>query len=104
MYWESKFEPCNSQDTSRHPSSGGDVCVIDLDGFFEPPPISTLGSPTFARPVRASGAVDPVFDPVSLTVTGKPNAKFAEGTSVFALSSAALDHPSAAPPGSAALP
>jgi hypothetical protein len=80
--------------------SGGDVGVIDSDGFLEPPPISTPGSPTFARPVLASGAVDPG----TLTVTGKPSAKFEEGTSVFALSSATLDHPSAACPGSSVLP
>jgi hypothetical protein len=80
--------------------SGGDVGVIDSDGFLEPPPISTFGSPTFARPVIASGAVDAG----TLTVTGKPNARFAEGTSVFALSAATLDHPSAACPGSSVLP
>ena len=81
--------------------SGGDVGVIDADGFLEPAPISTFGSPTFAKPVIASGAVDLT----TLTVTGKPNAKFAEGTSVFALSSANADHPSAAHcPGASALP
>jgi hypothetical protein len=80
--------------------SGGDVGVIDSDGFLEPPPIGTFGSPTFARPVLASAAVDPE----TLTVTGKPNAKFEQGTDVFALTSDSLDHPSAACPGSDVLP
>lgn len=71
--------------------SGGGVGVIDQDGFLEPPPIVDFGSQTFAKPVIASGAVDVG----TLTITSKPNAKFAEGTSVFALSSANATHPSA---------
>ena len=72
--------------------SGGDHGVITASGELEPPPLADPARPNFARPVIASGAVDVG----TLTVTDKPNAKFPEGTSVFAAVAANSDHPSAA--------
>jgi hypothetical protein len=73
--------------------SGGEVGVIDENGFLEPAPLEAFGTNTFAKPVIASGAVD--LD--TLTVTDKPNVKFEDGTSVQGgLNSATADHPSAA--------
>jgi hypothetical protein len=82
--------------------SGGGHGVITEDGFLEPPPISSDPTAhTFARPVIASGSVDVN----TFTITDKPNNKFEEGTSVFALSSDNVDHPSAEHcPGAASLP
>jgi len=72
--------------------SGGGVGVIGEDGDLEPPGLAVFGTKTFARPVIASGAVDPT----DFTVTSKPNTKFAEGTSVLEpLSSADATHQSA---------
>jgi hypothetical protein len=71
--------------------SGGDHGIITASGELEPPPIADPSKETFARPVIASGAVDLG----SLTVTDKPNAKFPEGTSVFAAVAGTSDHPSA---------
>ena len=71
--------------------SGGDVGAIDEDGFLEPRPLAEFGSKTFAKPVLASGAVDPN----TLQVTDKPNAKFAEGSDALALTSDDADHASA---------
>jgi hypothetical protein len=83
--------------------SGGGHGVITEEGFLEPPPISTEGSPQFATPVLRSGAV--AITGTGPTVTGKPNNKFEEGTSALALSSDNVDHPSAEHcPGAASLP
>lgn len=87
--------------------SGGDVGVIDENGFLEPAPIEDFGGTTpsagraAARPVIATGAVElNTFE-----VTGHPANKFEEGTSAFALSSSSVDHPSAEHcPGASSLP
>ena len=71
--------------------SGGAVGVISDDGHLEPPGVADPTKSSFARPVIASGAVD-LSD---FTITGKPNTKFAEGSSVFALDSSNATHPSA---------
>ena len=71
--------------------SGGGVGAIDEDGFLEPEPLADFEKQTFAKPVLASGAVDPE----TLTVTDKPNAKFAEGSSALALTASDATHPSA---------
>ena len=72
--------------------SGGGVGTIGADGHLEPPGLSDpTKEQSFARPVLASGAVD-VSD---FTITSKPNAKFAEGSDVFALNSSNATHPSA---------
>lgn len=71
--------------------SGGGVGVIDENGELLPAPLVDFGSGTFAKPVIASGAVDLG----TLTVTGKPNVKYQEGSSVFTLDSSNVDHPSA---------
>lgn len=71
--------------------SGGDVGVIGEDGHLAPPAITDFDSPAFARPVIASGAVDPA----TLTVTDTPNTKYEEGSSVFDLDSSNVDHASA---------
>jgi hypothetical protein len=87
--------------------SGGGVGVISASGFLFPPGVtggSNANAGNFAKPVEASGAVEGTFP--NLTVTSKPNAKFAEGTNpLTGLSEATADHPSAAHcPGAAALP
>jgi hypothetical protein len=71
--------------------SGGGVGVIGEDGHLRPPPITTFGHPAFAKPVIASGAVDPG----TFTVTDKPNTKYKEGSDIFALDSTNVDHASA---------
>lgn len=85
--------------------SGGGVGVIDSNGFLNPPGI-TGGSnaDNFAKPVIASGAVQGTFP--NITVTDKPNAKYAQGTNaITGLSAATVTHPSAAHcPGASALP
>ena len=80
--------------------SGGDVGIIDENGHLEPVPLTDMAgtSPSagraFAKPVLASGAVDPTAGPPP-EVTNKPNAKFEEGTLVTDITSANADHPSA---------
>jgi len=71
--------------------SGGGVGAIGADWHLEPAGLADPDKPSFARPVIASGAVD-VSD---FTITSKPNTKFAEGSSVFALDSSNATHPSA---------
>ncbi len=71
--------------------SGGGVGAIGEDGHLEPAGLSDMSKSSFARPVIASGAVDLA----TFTIADKPNTKFAEGSSVFALSSANATHPSA---------
>ena len=72
--------------------SGGGVGTIGADGHLEPPGLADMTKPqSFARPVIASGAVD-LSD---FTISSKPNTKFAEGSSVFALDSGNATHPSA---------
>jgi hypothetical protein len=81
--------------------SGGGVGVISTSGFLRPPGISDPTAGNFAQPVIASGAVNLT----TLTVTDKPNVKWEQGTSVFALSAASATSPSAEHcPGAAALP
>ena len=80
--------------------SGGDVGIINEDGHLEPVPIEDMEgtSPSagraFAKPVVASGAVDPTAGPPP-EVTDKPNAKFEEGTPVTEITPENADHPSA---------
>ena len=80
--------------------SGGDVGVIDENGYLEPVPLTDMlgTSPSegraFAKPVLASGAVDPTAGPPP-EVTDKPNAKFEDETPVNAITSATAIHPSA---------
>jgi hypothetical protein len=80
--------------------SGGDVGVINENGYLEPPPIEDMAGTTpsegraFAKPVLASGAVDVTAGPPP-EVTDKPNAKFQEGTPVNAITAENADHPSA---------
>ena len=72
--------------------SGDDVGVIDGDGFLEAPGVSDMSKSNFAAPVIASGAVAPFP-----FISDKPNAKFAEGTSIFGgLDASTDDHPSGA--------
>jgi|GEM_PF-5683482 len=87
--------------------SGGDVGVIDENGFLEPAPIEDFAGTTpsagraAARPVIATGAVDLG----TFLLTDHPANKFEEGTHVFALSGSNADHPSAEHcPGAASLP
>jgi hypothetical protein len=69
--------------------SGGDVGVI-TGLALEAPGVSTFGTPAFARPVLASGAVD-----FPLT-TDKPNVKVLPGLDAptFEVSADTIDHPS----------
>jgi hypothetical protein len=71
--------------------SGGGVGVITTSGFLEPPGVNDPSRPSFARPVIASGAVDPT----TLTVTDRPNTKYPAGTSVLTLGTTGPSHPSA---------
>jgi hypothetical protein len=81
--------------------SGGDKGTFE-EAFLEPPGITNSSqgeandnSDNFAKPVLASGAVAraPPGRPV---VTDKPNAEFEADTRVDQLSSATVDHASAA--------
>ena len=76
--------------------SGGNVGVIDSNGFLEPRGI-TGGSQAnnFAQPVRSTGVVVGTFP--NLTVGTSPAAKFAPGTNALTgLNSSTVTHPSAA--------
>ena len=94
--------------------SGGGVGVVSEDGFLEPPGISDPTKQNFAQPVLASGATtEPDGDGV-IHISGKPNAKYPEGTEVVdvipgppisLLNVSESDHPSAEHcPGAADLP
>ena len=94
--------------------SGGGVGVIGDDGFLEPPGIIDPTEDNFARPVVASGATtEPDADGV-IHISGKPNAKYPEGTEVVDLTPppptsllnvSESDHPSAEHcPGASDLP
>jgi hypothetical protein len=71
--------------------SGGGVGVIEESGELEAPGVDSPESPAFARPVIASGAIDPE----TLTVTDKPNAKFAAGTTLEEWGAGSVTRPSA---------
>jgi hypothetical protein len=70
--------------------SGGGHGVIGGDGFLEPPGITDMSKPNFARPVNANGVVEFPL------VTDRPAAKFPAGTNVLTLEVSQADHPSAA--------
>ena len=72
--------------------SGGGHGVITDTGELEPPGIADPTQRNFGQPVIANGVVDPV----TLTITDRPSAKFPAGTSVFDanVGTTAPDHPS----------
>lgn len=75
--------------------SGGNVGVIDSNGFLEPRGI-TGGSQAnnFAQPVLSTGVVVGTFP--NLTVGTSPAAKFTPGTNALTgLNSSTVNHPSA---------
>ena len=84
--------------------SGGGVGVISDDGFLEAPGISDPTESNFAKPVFASGATTAPDADGIVHISGKPNAKFPEGTEVVdlipppptsLLQVSEADHPSA---------
>ena len=67
--------------------SGGDVGIIDGDGFIEPPGVNDMSKESFAAPVANSGVVEFPL------IGDSPAAKWPEGTNIFNLGDPV--HPSA---------